>query len=115
MKTLSINLFNIKPTLRKMVQKPKTVEIPPELPDSLYNIIAPLQNSLNYMATNYGINFTFKHSSYKSLYVICEKNNVKANSEFISTNDAMNDMTGKIAGVAPEVARKIYEAASQVL
>lgn len=126
MTILSITPFRIKPALKRMFCKPKTVNIPTTLSGNLYNIISPMQKSLDYMATNYGIHFTFKQNGLKAVFVACEKNNVTACSKLITENDAApkiirnmyassTEAASNIYEVSPEVARKIYEAASAVL
>jgi len=101
MTILSINPFNLKPAIKRIARKPKTVEIPPELPDSLYNKIAPLQNSLNYMATNYGLNFEFR-SDCDDDWVDVSKNGHKEIAYIDYDNEA-------------DIARQIYSSASKIL
>lgn len=116
MKTiLGFNPFNLKPTIKKMTRKPKMVEIPATLPDGLYNAVAPMQNSLNYMATNYGINFKFKNlSNNNGLIVSCEKNGVSYSNKITEAIAASNAARAKYE-VSPDIARIIYETASNVL
>lgn len=59
MKTLSIKLFNLKTAKKNICNKKpvKHVEIPATLPKELGNELLALQNSLDYMATNCGLNF----------------------------------------------------------
>lgn len=61
MTTLSINPLNLKPQVKNIFRRPKHVVIPAELPKKLGNKFVAMQGSLDYMATNYDINFKFIH------------------------------------------------------
>jgi hypothetical protein len=65
MKTLRINPFNLRPQVKRLTHRPKHVIIPAELPEALGNKFVAMQGSLDYMATNYGINFKFIHWPFK--------------------------------------------------
>ena len=56
MKTLSINPFNLKPQIKKIFRRPKHVEIPTNLAPKIQDNLINLQGSLDYMATNLGLN-----------------------------------------------------------
>jgi hypothetical protein len=105
MKTLRINPFNLRPQIKNMFRKPKHVEIPATLPKELGNKLLAMQGSLDYMATNYGINFVIHDdNAANAVHLTCLTNDCEANSHQITEAD--DDET---------VARKIYEAASNVL
>lgn len=107
MTTLSINPLHIRPQLKRLFRRPKHVEIPkeasPELQDKLMNV----QNSLDYMATNFGINFEFiKIPGSEHTFLRCsnKKSNKYENrytlSKFLDNDDQF------------EITKKIYKAAS---
>ncbi len=115
---LSINPFNLRPQVKRLINRPKHVMIPAELPKELGNKLIAMQGSLDYMATNYGINFDFisipfhlhainsvKEKDLSIDKVTCSKNDNHSDSELIHT-ERDDDI---------DVARNIYMAASNVL
>lgn len=105
MKTLRINPFNLKPQLKNMFRKPKHVEIPENIGSNFQKKLKNLQGSLDYMATKFDIEFSFKRNlSYQDLEVTCKSDPITSFSSYIKETD--NDA---------EMARKIYEAASNVI
>lgn len=118
MKTLSINPFNLRSMVKNYFRKPKHVVIPAELPKEFGNKLIAMQGSLDYMATNYGINFNFtsmpfhlppingdKEKDLSIDFVKCSNNNKISSSGLIHT-ERDDDV---------DVARNIYMAASEVL
>ena len=118
MKTLSINPFNLRKMKRNCSRKSESMAIPAKLSKGLRDNFAAMQGPLDYMATNYGIRFSFisvpchlppifgdEEKDFTVDFVSCWKNNKKAFSDVICTgcdDDA-------------DVARNIYMAASEML
>jgi len=107
-KTLSINPFNLRTSVKNYVRnkKPaKHVVIPATLPKELGNKLLAMQGSLDYMATNYGINFVINDDiAANAVHLTCLTKDHEANSQQIKAGD--DEET---------VARKIYNAASNAL
>ena len=107
MKTLSINPFNLKTTIKNYVRNHRTVkhvEMPKDMKPEMLDKLMGAQNSLDYMATNYGIKFGFGGINDNITFVTCKKGNMSVASEDISEKDSQAD-----------IAQKIYQAASSVL
>ena len=110
MKTLSVNPFHLKPVIKRALHRPKEVVIPKEYyavcneGGIVYDRLLSMTGSMDYMKTNYGINFGFGGADDKYLFVICSKGKNSAVSEDITDLDTTAD-----------IARKIYEAASKIL
>ena len=105
MKTLSINPFNPKSFLKRVCRTQKRIEIPNELSDELYIKLTSVKHSLDYMATNYDINFVIQNDPMaNAFHVTCSNDMCECNSHQITASD---DET--------TVAQKIYKAASNVL
>ena len=106
MKTLSINPLNLKPQVKKLLHRPEHVEMPGgriknyELIDKLLT----MRSSLDYMATNYGIEFDFRGFDDNCPFVQCKKRNFETASEYLKDSDT-----------DAEIAEKIYKAVSKVL
>lgn len=111
MTALSIGkIFHSRPILRRKISQPKIykrVEIPVFENDKLYNKLYEMQNSLDYMATNYKLNFIISQG-YHSTFVLCYDKNFNKNLDgnLCTVNESDEDY---------DVARKIYEIASTAL
>lgn len=111
MTKLSINSLNLRPQVKRLFRRPKHVEIPDYVwVESFYALDNQrnfdIQKALDYMATNFKIHFDFKplDSAYQC-YIACSKETKSSEDkllDFLEDDDA-------------EIARKIYEAASEVL
>ena len=111
MKTLSINPFNLKPQIKRLIHSPKHVEIPATISEEFGNKLLAVQGSLDYMATNYGINFKFIHWPFKLDgrelnidKVVCKGKDSTSDTELIHDRDDEID-----------VAKNIYMAVSRTL
>lgn len=112
MQTPRINPFHLRPHIKNMLRKPKHVEIPENMCSEFQDKLMNLQNSLDYMATNYNINFKIIHWPFKiegrelSIdKVTCQKN------DNISDTELMHIDRDDEA----DIARNVYMAASNVL
>ena len=90
-KQMGINPFHLRPQIKNIFRKPKHVEIPENMCSEFQDKLMNLQNSLDYMATNYGINFKFIHWPFKiegrelSIdKVTCQKNDNISDTELIN-------------------------------
>ena len=102
---ISINPFKNVNTAKRNVVKNFGAKVSAIKNEKLRNKLKPMQNSLDYMAKHYNINFfLYELPISKECFVSCQKGKKVALSEDISTKD-----NGSI------IAQKIYEAASKVL
>ena len=106
MKTMGINnIFHIGSVAKKNVKQTPSINISDIANTNLYKKLVPMENSLNYMATNYNIKFDFNELPIsKGCFILCEKDGKLATSDDINETDSDAD-----------IAHKIYVAASEVL
>lgn len=103
MKTLSINPFNLK-QVKCALRKQKHVEIPTTLPPELYDKLKGVQGSLDYMATNLGMDINIRSFSDFPFNKLCMFECDRGKKWYYTRIYANNDEL--------EITKLIYKAAS---